>query len=183
MGHIRESAPVKYFIGITWNPEIDIKNIISTLENVFGSTDARSEIIDFSAFTDYYQGEMGDDLKKLWIGLYKLRSPDFLKEMKILTNELEYELSNTRERRKVNLDPGYITHANMIIATTKNYSHRIYIGNGIYGDLHYIYRNKRFEALDWTYPDYRQEKVMNFFVELRRIYLNQLKEEKSDANL
>jgi hypothetical protein len=175
MGKIKEPDPVKLFSGITFNPKHDPEKIVDVLRREYGEVDLISSVVDFSLFTDYYQEEMGESLKKFWVSFERLIHPSDLPGIKHRTNELEFMLSAGKEKREVNLDPGYITRANMILATTKNYSHRIYLSEGIYGDVHYIYAQKRFQIQPWTYPDYREDEVIEFFHKVRERYLKQLK--------
>jgi hypothetical protein len=94
--------------------------------------------------------------------------------MKLLTNEIEAAfLSNGR--RQVNIDPGYLTGANVILATTKNFDHRMYLGKGIYGDVHLRYRREKFHFNDWTYPDYKDMMVIDFFARLRKVYMKEFR--------
>jgi hypothetical protein len=79
-------------------------------------------------------------------------------------------------KRVVNIDPGYVSGEHMILATTKAYGHRPYLSNGIYADLTLIYRKGSYEALEWTYPDYRQPKLVEMFNGIRKTYLSQLRE-------
>jgi len=82
--------------------------------------------------------------------------------------------------RIVNIDPGYVNAAKLVLATTKDCSHRIYIGSGIYGDVELIYKCGSFGCLDWTYLDYRTSQAIDFFNEVRSAYLAQLKVESRD---
>jgi len=96
---------------------------------------------------------------------------------KLRTNELERKYSEGG-RRKINLDPGYITESNLVLASTKAYNHRIYLKEGIYAEVTLIYRKKTgYEPLPWTYPDYRTRLALDFFGEVRRLYREELKKE------
>lgn len=183
MGIIKKPDPVKLFIAITYNSYIDLESLLEVLKKNYGDSDLISPIIDFSSFTDYYQPEMGANLQKCWISFKKLIHPGELPAIKHQTNELEVLLSREKEHRDVNLDPGYITRANMILATTKNYSHRIYLTDGIYGDVHYIFSNKKFQLQPWTYPDYKEDVIRHFFEKVRDVYLQQLKGREQNGNL
>ena len=85
--------------------------------------------------------------------------------------EKKYEIES---KRRINIDPGYISQAKLILATTKNYSHRIFIGKGIFGDVHMQFSNKSYRSQPWTYPDYKDEKNVTFFNNVRQRYLEQL---------
>jgi len=173
MGIIKTVLPAKYFCGFTFQPQVDIEAMIGQIKRRFGEVDVRSEIYDFSAFTDYYQAEMGTGLKKIFLSFTRLQPQDFLPQFKLLTNAFESEfMSGTH--RQFNMDPGYLTLAKVVLATTKDYSHRLYLGQGIFGDLHLVYSQKSFHAQPWTYPDYKQELAAGFFLQVRDIYRQQL---------
>ncbi len=172
MGTIRNPEPVKFFVAMTFSPDIFPEVVLKRLEARWGELDICSKILDFS-FTQYYEKEMGSGLKKMWVGFTEPRPPVDLVEIKRETNEIEARLSRAG-RRRVNLDPGYIEKAKMILASTKNFSHRIYLGKGIYGDLQYRFRQGKFTFLEWTYPDYKSEEAVAFFAALRKKYVRQL---------
>ena len=65
------------------------------------------------------------------------------------------------------IDPGLIGLANLVLASTKNYAHRLYLGEGIYGEVSMIYENRTFVPLKWTYPDYYIEESIDFFLRVR----------------
>ncbi|MGD9486852.1 MAG: DUF4416 family protein [Calditrichaceae bacterium] len=173
MGKIKEQLPVKFFAAITCQHSVNIPEVIENIEVKFGKIDRKSPIFNFDDFTNYYSSEMGTDLKKLFVSFECLALPELLIERKIQSNKVEYEISDS-SIRKVNIDPGYITEAKMILATTKDYSHRIYLGKGIFGDLHLKFEKKSFQPQLWTYPDYQQELSIRFFDEMRNIYRQQL---------
>jgi hypothetical protein len=135
-------------------------------------------VYEFSEFTSYYELEMGDKLKKCFVACKALIAPEYLPSLKVNTNALE-EKYKLDDKRRINIDPGYITQAKLILATTKNYSHRIYIGRGIFGDVHMQFSNKSYQAQPWTYPDYKDEKNVTFFNSVRQRYLEQLADFKS----
>jgi len=175
MGIIKEHPPVKLIIAITYHSGIDVESVIKELEYLISFVDKRSEIYEFSEFTSYYEGEMGSNLKKCFIALLDLIAPEELTSIKVKTNALEekYDFDN---KRQVNIDPGYITQAKLILATTKNYSHRIYIGEGIFADVHMHFSNKSYQPQSWTYPDYKDGNNVDFFNSVRKRYLEQLAE-------
>jgi hypothetical protein len=102
-----------------------------------------------------------------------------LVDVKLATNgiEREYAVGN---KRRVNLDPGYLVHERFVLATGKNYSHRIYLDRGIYADLTLVYRRGAFEALPWTYPDYAHHDLMSFLERVRKKYVFDLKHQAAD---
>lgn len=173
MGIIKTALPAKYFCGFTFQPQVDVTAMLGRIEKRFGALDVRSDVYDFSAFTDYYQPEMGSGLKKLFFSFERLQPQDFLPQFKLQTNAFEAEFMSAG-RRQFNMDPGYLTLAKVVLATTKDYSHRLYLGQGIFGDLHLWFSNKTFQPQTWTYPDYKQELAINYFLRLRDIYRQQL---------
>jgi len=120
---------------------------------------------------------MGRDLKRRFLSFVRLISPERLSEIKIQTNALEEKITEEMkaERRVVNLDPGYLTPSALIMATAKNFAHRIPLQDGIYAHLELLMIKKEMRTLDWTYPDYKTKDYQDFFMEVRRIYLSQLK--------
>jgi len=172
---IRNPIPVKMICGITYAPDVSLDPVIQKLEKSFTPVEIRSSVFDFSSFTSYYEDEMGQGLSKLFVCFQGLYDPIFLAESKVKTNEIEDEWS-CKSKRRVNLDPGYITAAKLVLATTKDFAHRIYIGRGIYGDVQYRFRQGRFDPSRWTYPDYQTDLAMTFFQQVRQLFIKQEKE-------
>ena len=172
MGRVKVPVPVKFFSAILFAPRISLTEIHKVLTNQFGPIDHKSPVFDFT-YTNYYAAEMGESLQKQFVSFEKLRLPDELAAIKLQTNKIE-ETFFQGNRRCLNLDPGYIELAKMILASTKNFSHRIYIGEGIYGDLQYRFRSGTYTFLEWTYPDYKDAIALDFFHKIRRIYDRQL---------
>jgi hypothetical protein len=140
----------------------------------FGEIDFTSERLPFR-FTDYYAEEMGENLFRRFVTFKNLISMTLLPNIKQSTNRIEEKYATPVGKRRLNIDPGYICLQHVILATTKGYTHRPYLKEGIYADLTLIYRNKSFQALEWTYPDYRQEEVIGLFNLLRKRYVEDLK--------
>jgi hypothetical protein len=126
-------------------------------------------------FTTYYETEMGASLFRKILVFKTLIGQDTLAEIKIFTNDLELEYSKN-SKRMVNLDPGYMLQERFVLATGKNYSHRIYIGKYIYADLTLIYTKGRFQALPWTYPDYAEKNMLTFLGQVRNKYAADLRQ-------
>jgi len=171
----RFEAPklVKVFVGLLTAQLFVLPQVYKLLEEKLGAIDLKSQLLDFN-FTKYYEAEMGIELKRQFLGFRNFISPDELVEIKLFTGELEQSLAR-EGKRLVNLDPGYLTPAKIVLASTKDFSHRLYLGRGIYGEVTLLFRHKRFEPLPWTYPDYRTEAYQQFFHELRARYMAQLK--------
>jgi hypothetical protein len=172
MGEAREPQLVKTFVGILTGRLSLLSTVNSLLQERLGPIDIESDLLEFN-YTRYYENEMGPGLKRLFVGFDSLGPPDKLVEVKSFTNELERTFSE-EGKRLVNLDPGYLTAAKVVLASTKDYAHRLYLGDGIYGEVTLVYQGGRFRTLPWTYPDYRSEMYHEFFRQLRTAYLAQI---------
>jgi hypothetical protein len=175
MGKAKDPGPAKLFMSVMGREEDLLDQGFRDLGQEFGEIDFISERFPFD-FTDYYTREMGENLFRRFITFKRLISRDSLPGIKLLTNRLEEELSASGGNRRINIDPGYLCAAHIVLATTKAYAHRPYLVKGIYADLTLIYRDRSFQPLGWTYPDYRQEEVLGLFNRLRKDYLEQIKE-------
>lgn len=179
MGEIKKVIPVQLFVGVLTADAAYLKDVEAMLAKEFGPVLARSDIIPFD-YTDYYAEQMGDDLERQFIYFQQLIDPSRLAEIKVRTNELEAVLAERYGRsaipRPVNLDPGYLDLSKLVLATTKNYSHRIYLGQGIYAEVTLMYRADGYQALDWTYPDFRSSAYLDFFAQARDSYHTSLRE-------
>ncbi|HHD82527.1 MAG TPA: DUF4416 family protein [Bacteroidetes bacterium] len=145
-------------------PEIE-----SILTGKFGKIALKTEPIDF-IFTNYYNDEMGDDIKRFWIAFEKKIFEDELADIKNYTIFLETKYGRSG-KRTINLDPGYLNLSRLILASTKDFSHRIYLKDGIYGEVTLIYKNKGFTSLPWTYPDYKIPLLQEFLKKIRKSIL------------
>jgi hypothetical protein len=150
------------------------------LASLYGRIDLKSPMFPFD-FTDYYERQMGKNLQRKFLSFGRLIAPERLGKIKRETNRLEIQLQNEMqaESRIVNLDPGYLTTASLIMATAKNFAHRIPLENGIYAHLEFLFGKEEVRCLEWTYPDFENKRYHAFFLEVRRIYLTQLKEKSS----
>ena len=146
------------------------------LEEAFGPVDLESSPFPFDC-TDYYEREMGPGLSRVFLGFARLVEPDSLAGVKLITNALENRFSAGpgRTRRRVNLDPGILTASSLIMATAKDFSHRVPLRDGIYAHLEFLFTKSGLRFLDWTYPDFRKPEYREFFLKARRRYLDQLK--------
>ena len=136
----------------------------------FGAVDIVSSWLPFD-YTEYYRSEMGEPLFRRMFSFRKLIDQAFLAEIKTITNAIEeqYCINN---KRPVNIDPGYMLHSRFVLATGKNYAHRIYIGKKIYADLTLIYTKGGFAKLPWTYPDYLAEDMLAYLIMVRKKYVS-----------
>jgi len=180
MGAIRQFTPVKLFVGVLVANSKFIPQVEERLTAAYGAIDHRSPVIPFD-FTNYYEAEMGDIIDRIFFSFERLIEADQLTEIKRQTNQLEADLAETLKtpatnvKRPVNLDPGYIEQAKVILASTKNFYHRIYLGQGIFGEVTMHFRNNTYQFFPWTYPDYQSKDYQEFFLKMRQLLRNQLR--------
>ncbi|HUT36794.1 MAG TPA: DUF4416 family protein [Planctomycetota bacterium] len=177
MGDIRSPKPVKLLVGmLAQRPEwLDAAERLLAAD--FGPIDLASDLIPFD-FTDYYAPEMGPRLLRKFVTHERLIRPGDIAAIKLRTNQLEAELARELAApvpRPVNLDPGYLDGSKLVLATTKDYVHRIYLSGGIYAEITLTYRKGSYAPTPWTYRDYATPPYLAFFAKARARYLAQLK--------
>ena len=175
MGTPHIPKPVKLLLSLLTSETQLFGVICRILEKPYGSIDFISEIIPFT-HTDYYNKEMGTGLVRKFISFENLISVESLPEIKLYTNTLEGDFSSSSRARRINIDPGYIALSKLILATTKDFSHRPYLGEGIYADPTLFYRNGTFLPHQWTYPDYAEKATIRILNLIRERYKHQLRE-------
>lgn len=177
MGNPQKHIPVKLIVGLISSKPAQFAVAAHIFEKKFGKIDRETPFLDFSS-TAYYNEELGNNLKRKFFSFEKLLPLKRSYKIKLYTNKIEERLSENKgagQNRTVNIDPGYITLANLVLFTTKNRSHRIYLENGIYADLELTFSRGAFRPLDWTYPDYRTNEYIDFFNTAREMYLGQIR--------
>jgi len=177
MWDTKEPNPVKLIVGILAADENCLQAAVETLTAEFTNLDLQSDVWPFTQ-TNYYNTETGENILRQFVSIDKLIDPGSLPQIKHRTNTLEQELAaklNTDLPRPVNLDPGIIEPSKLILATTKNYSHRIYIGQKMYAEVTLIFDKGSWQPLPYTYPDYKQQSYHDFFTKVRIRLLQQLR--------
>jgi len=165
--------PAKLVVSVFMKDKALIEQIFPRLEAVAGPLDMMSKWLDFD-FTDYYYKEMGHPLFRRILVFRSLIEQEKLASIKRATNGIEADFQR-ENGRQVNIDPGYLLRSRFILATGKDYSHRIYIGQQIYADLTLMYTKQGFKSLEWTYPDYASPAVLEFLTRVREKYIADLK--------
>ncbi len=168
MSDPQEAKPAKLVIGLLLNSKTLLPDVAGHLEKKFGNVDMVSGWMEFD-YTDYYANEMGKTLYRRMLSFKGFIAQQDLSGIKLRTNRLE-ESYAVAGKRRVNIDPGYLLYARFVLATGKDFSHRIHIGSGIYGDLTLIYQKGTFQSLPWTYPDFSDAKMITFLKQVRQKY-------------
>lgn len=166
MSRPQPPVPAKLVVSLLMHEQALVVPVARALERSFGSIDLASAWLSFT-YTRYYDREMGSPLWRRMFALRKLIQQDELPAIKLATNRLE-EHWRQDGRRRVNIDPGYLLQERFVLATGKNFTHRLYLNRGIYADLTLIYTRGAFQALPWTYPDYADVPLTRFLHEVRR---------------
>ena len=165
--------PAKLAMSIFYADRHLFGELLTELSGKYGDVDFISCEMPFQ-YTEYYSQEMGTQLNRRFVFFESLVRPESLPDVKLFTNQIEERIS-IDGRRRINIDPGYISKPHLILATGKGYTHRPYLRDGIYADLTLIYQNKSFHPLPWTYPDYAEKKVIEIFNKIRAKYVEQMK--------
>jgi len=174
MGTAREPMPVKLVASLlTGEPGLFAQAKIGLLP-LFGPMDYESELLPFE-HTDYYTPEFGPGLQRQIVTFERLVNPGDLPAIKRQTNELERSFA-LEGKRRVNIDPGYVSLGKLVLASTKDHGHRLYLGQGIYGEVTLTYRQGGFRPWPWTYPDYASEHYCLLFGAIRERYKAQLRQ-------
>ena len=174
MGKVEKPLPVKLIASVfTARLEL-LEEVKVRLSQEFGPIDYESELLPFD-HTTYYAAEFGEKLKRRFVAFAELVRPERLAEIKLLTNALEIELA-VEGKRRINIDPGYVSHSKLVLATTKNHAHRIYLGQGIYAEVTLHFRGGTFQPWPWTYPDYASPPLIAIFNHIRGLYVKQCRQ-------
>ena len=166
MGTERIPRDVLLFCSIIYRDSCE--HARAMLEEAFAKPCFESPCLAFD-YTSYYEKEMGSPLHRIIVAFEKLVARDALPAIKLKTNAME-ESCIENGKRTVNLDPGYLSLENICLATTKPYSHRIYLTQGIWAEVTLSYKDGSYQAYPWTYPDYASDELKHIFNTLRTIY-------------
>ena len=184
MGKIYDFEPEKLIIGVIYHDPRVFERAMEILTEKFGAYDFVCREFSFSEeFSTYYDEELGGEGMRRIYSFERLVDPAEQADIKEYTNELERALSGDSEGRKINLDPGFINHGRLMLATTKPTGFRIPLKNGIHTELTLFYARGRWNKFPWTYRDYQSEHVQNFLTQVRKKYLEQRKERKKSQKI
>lgn len=174
MPKIKKPLPVKLIMGMI-SPNVDLfDQLTQTLVEKFGPVDLKSNVFNFDK-TDYYEEEMGKDLKRQFLSFCELIETRELVEIKLFTNSLEekFSLSKDEPSRLINLDPGYLDCTKLVLVSTKDSPNRIYLREMIYAEITLYFSQGTFKFRPWTFPDYKTQEYIETFNQIRKLYISQ----------
>lgn len=177
MGRPRVPLPVKLVCGLLSSDPDLLNRARQRLVRRYGAVDLESETWPFTQ-TRYYEHEMGPDLQRRFLAFERLVAPDALPEIKLETNKFEAEIADDCTTlgivRPVNLDPGYVDLTRLVLATTKDRAHRIYLSQGIYAEVTLIAVGDGWSpGGEWTYADFREPRYYPYLSSVRRRLIEQ----------
>jgi Domain of unknown function (DUF4416) len=180
MGRSRPAASVTLLCGLLSGDADLLRRARQRLTRHFGPVELESEIWPFSQ-TTYYSAEMGPDLLRQFVAFERPVRAERLHEAKQLTNALEAEMAEAclalGPERPINIDPGYVDSGKLVLATTKDRAHRVYLGGGIFAEATLHYADGRWQPWPWTYPDYHEPHYHTFFDTVREALLKRRREQ------
>lgn len=167
MGSPSPPGKALLFVGALFSNEDYYIEAQQSLETSFGEIIMESPAIKWD-FSDYYKDEIGEPIYRGFLFFKNLVDQENLSQIKLITNEIERNLSSDG-KRNINLDPGYMTPAKIVLASTKDYSHRIYLKDGIYAEVTLIFKKGQFVPHVNTYKDYQDGRYLRIFMIARKL--------------
>jgi hypothetical protein len=177
MWKLKKPEPVKLIIGILACDENALTAAVAMLKSKFGDCDLESPVWPFR-HTEYYADETGKEIVKKFVAVEKLIMPDKLADIKLKTNKMEEKLAaklGGQFTRPVNLDPGYIEPSKLVLASAKNFSHRIYIGKKIWAETTLIFSKGQWKGFEYSFLDHKEDRYHSFFSQVRDKLVEQLR--------
>jgi hypothetical protein len=166
-------------VGVIWSRHVDRRRVLSLLAERFGPVTGEKMDFPFTSDTAYYEREMGDGLSRSFIFFERIVPQDTLAEIKRETMAMEDGFREGK-RRTINLDPGFLAMDKLVLATGKEYAHRICLDGGIHAEVELLCRDGRMRSLEWTYPDYRTAEALDFFDRARLDLREALRKERGE---
>jgi hypothetical protein len=176
--------PVKLLVAALWADERALRSARDSLQEAWGTIDFEGADHPFDV-TDYYQAEMGSNLRRRLLSFARLVPPPFLVQAKLEAVEIEDRLRSRRDRsaggpsgRAVNLDAGYLDNHKLVLASLKRAGQKIYLDRGVHADIIVRYAHGRFKPFEWTFPDFRDGRYDQELLEIRRLYMEELRRQR-----
>ncbi len=173
MGALENQKSVKLVVSLIFKDQRHQKYAETMLKKTFGPIEDITRTLPFD-FTDYYQDEFGEPLTRKLICFERLVSKENIAKVKLFSNKLEDRTCLGKDRT-VNIDPGYVTEAKLVLLTTKDYTHRVYVGRRIFAESTLFFQEGSFRSWPWTYPDYASSEIISYFNNVRERYVDQIK--------
>jgi len=186
MAQVKPVQPVKLIVGMLSRSELLFEAAREKMPTEWGTIDIAGDVMPFD-YTDYYFKQMGKPLLRQFVSFERLIDPGDLAQIKHQSNAWEDKLGQIEPgralavERPINLDPGYVEQSKLVLATTKNYSHRIYIGSSMYAETTLRYHRGRWDTWPFTYPDYGGGAYDEFFTKVRDRLMEQLSSQKPNT--
>ncbi len=174
MGVLSRQKPVKLIASIIFKEEKRREYAEKRLERIYGALEPLEKILPFDK-TDYYYEEFGRPLKRKLVCFKRLLGTEKIPSVKLVANKIENSCL-VNGKRVINIDPGYITEAKLVLLTTKDYSHRVYLGRRVFAESTLHFRDGTFRSWPWTYPDYASQELISYFNEVRKLYTEDIRE-------
>jgi hypothetical protein len=171
---------VVLFVAVTARSDAPAADAVGELTRRYGPVKSSHGPVPFT-FTDYYGEEMGEGLCKTYLAFENPVEREALAGIKVFTNEMERRYS-AEGRRTVNLDPGYVAADKLVLASTKDFYHRIYLGQGIFAEVTLHYRKGDYRFFSWTFPDYREPAFLGFLGKIRAGYVGSVRRSRAERN-
>lgn len=173
MGELVVQKPVKVAVSIIFKEEEKLNLAEKRLKKLLGPLEPLERLLNFDK-TDYYYEEFGSPLKRKLLCFKNLLPIKNSADIKLATNTIE-DLFREEGKRTVNIDPGYVTEAKLVLLTTKDFTHRVYVGKNIFAESTLFFREGGFNSWPWTYPDYASDELKDYFNGVRDIYMRDIK--------
>lgn len=181
MGVILEQKPVKLITSIIFKEGDFLRSAEEELIKRYGVFEACEKTLPFD-FTDYYDGEFGGPLMRKLRCFKDLVEHENIPAIKKHTNQIE-DMLRVDNKRTVNVDPGYITEAKLVLLSTKDYIHRMYVGKNIFAEITLYFQDNKFNPWPWTYPDYASQDMLSYFKEVREMYMLDIRCKKHESQV
>jgi hypothetical protein len=164
--------PALLFIGTLYHNEAHFSEASEKLKASFGEIAFESPALPWD-FSEYYKEELGSSITRRFIFFRDMINPEGLARIKLITNDLELRLSSGG-KRNINLDPGYLTPYQVVLASTKNYAHRVYLSKGIYAEVTLVHKDGRYSPHLFTYKDYVSDEYIQLFERARIFFKDRI---------
>ena len=159
---------VKLFYAILFNDTDILEKAKELLIKKWEAIDFVSKPFPFDG-TSYYEEEMGKDLSRIFVSFDELQAPSILPESKNVATEIENVFA-IDGKRKINLDPGYLDYAKLVLVSGKYAPHKLWIADGMYADFTLIYSKGKYQKFNWTFPDFAKGIYDSSLLKIRDLY-------------